>query len=765
MTFPSTFLDELRARLPVSEVVGKTVKLKRQGSEFVGLSPFQQEKSPSFTVNDAKGFYHDFSSGKHGDIFAFLIETRGLDFPAAVEECAQLAGLPVPKNGAAAAPRPSERAPDREEPPFDPDAYGPSRSSPAAASKREITRTYDYADAGGSLLYQVCRIEWTEGEKKKKTFMQRRPAGDGTSWVWGLSAGEFLRGRDGDWYQATEDRIEKWVGAERRHFPVGVHHGLYRLMEMREEGDADSIVFLPEGEKDVETLRSMGLVATTNSGGARNWRPDHSEVLRDRDVVLLLDNDQPGRERGELIAQSLRGVAARVRLVDFLPIWPDAPKGADITDWVRGREGTVDELMDLVGAARDWGPPPFVSQFGGITFEQLDEPGPEHAHVIDDLITVGDKSILGGESQSGKSFLAIHMAMCIATSMSFFGHKVITPGLVIYQAGEGGRGIKKRFRAWRQHFGIKRGAKIPMYILQSKVDIHSAEGDTSKLIAEVKGISQLYGMPVVALFIDTLAKASGMADENSGRDMGVVMANVDRIADAVPGCHVCLVHHLNAGKTKLRGHTSIYAGVDQVILVNKDPETKLRTAILDKQKDEADGINIQFELMVVEIGRRAIDGKPITSCVTLPLGGQLEMRVKGTATDRTTYLSDDQTNIFRALKEALGEVGIPTPPSLKLPRSIAKVCTVTDWYNAYRAVSSKEDTAIRKAMGRASDKFIKLRIIGRINPYVWVTNRAVADITGVSGNLAGGYPLQEEFPEPGDIGDIGGPENHALGKG
>ena len=79
MRFTPQFLDELRARLPVSEVVGRRVKLKKAGREWKGLSPFQQEKSPSFTVNDQKGFYHDFSSGKHGDIISFLMETEGVD--------------------------------------------------------------------------------------------------------------------------------------------------------------------------------------------------------------------------------------------------------------------------------------------------------------------------------------------------------------------------------------------------------------------------------------------------------------------------------------------------------------------------------------------------------------------------------------------------------------------------------------------------------------------------------------------------------------
>ncbi len=96
MRFTPQFLDELRARLPVSEVVGRRVKLKRAGREWKGLSPFQQEKTPSFTVNDQKGFYHDFSSGKHGNIFDFVMETEGVTFPEAVERLASLAGVPLP---------------------------------------------------------------------------------------------------------------------------------------------------------------------------------------------------------------------------------------------------------------------------------------------------------------------------------------------------------------------------------------------------------------------------------------------------------------------------------------------------------------------------------------------------------------------------------------------------------------------------------------------------------------------------------------------
>jgi DNA primase len=97
MRFPPQFLDELRARLPVSEIVGKRVRLKKAGREWKGLSPFNKERTPSFFVNDQKGFYHDFSSGKSGDIFTFLMETEGVTFPEAVERLASLASLQMPK--------------------------------------------------------------------------------------------------------------------------------------------------------------------------------------------------------------------------------------------------------------------------------------------------------------------------------------------------------------------------------------------------------------------------------------------------------------------------------------------------------------------------------------------------------------------------------------------------------------------------------------------------------------------------------------------
>jgi DNA primase len=110
MRIPDSLKDEIRARVPVSEVVGKRVKLRKQGREWRGLSPFTAEKTPSFYVNDQKQFYHCFSSNKHGDVFDFLMETEGLSFPEATERLAAMAGVALPTSDRESEEREKKRA-------------------------------------------------------------------------------------------------------------------------------------------------------------------------------------------------------------------------------------------------------------------------------------------------------------------------------------------------------------------------------------------------------------------------------------------------------------------------------------------------------------------------------------------------------------------------------------------------------------------------------------------------------------------------------
>jgi DNA primase len=107
------FLDQLRARIPVSTVVGRRVRLRKAGREWRGLSPFNKERTPSFFVNDQKQFWHDFSSGRHGDVFGFVMETEGVGFREAVDRVAAMAGMAVElKNNPPAPATPPRREPN-----------------------------------------------------------------------------------------------------------------------------------------------------------------------------------------------------------------------------------------------------------------------------------------------------------------------------------------------------------------------------------------------------------------------------------------------------------------------------------------------------------------------------------------------------------------------------------------------------------------------------------------------------------------------------
>ena len=140
--FTPDYLDELKARLRPSDVIGRYVKLKKQGNEWAGLSPFTKEKTPSFFVNDNKGFYHCFSSGKHGDIISFLQETQRLTFVEAVERLAEEAGLPLPVETPGEAAR-AERA------------QGLAEASGAAA--KFFAATLQRANGSAALDYLVGR--------------------------------------------------------------------------------------------------------------------------------------------------------------------------------------------------------------------------------------------------------------------------------------------------------------------------------------------------------------------------------------------------------------------------------------------------------------------------------------------------------------------------------------------------------------------------------------------------------------------------------
>lgn len=325
---------------------------------------------------------------------------------------------------------------------------------------------------------------------------------------------------------------------------------------------------------------------------------------------------------------------------------------------------------------------PVKSKFGALYLDQLDDPGPEHAWLVQGWLAANEVSVVAGASRSGKSFLALEVGLCVAEARPLFGLKV-KHGAVIYQAGEGAIGVKKRLRAWRQHHGRIWTRETPFVLLQRPIDIYHSTEEVDLLIAEILAHAKVFEDPLRLVVIDTLATATPGADENSGRDMSTVLGNVARICDKCQ-CHVQLVHHLNAAGGKLRGHTSVYANVGQVILVERDEETGIRTVKLDKQKDDEDGRTMKFELMQVAIGMDE-DGQKITSCICLPVGEKDAVRreeeLKG------FRLNKAQEVFMQAFFDGERRYGIPVPREVSLPVYVRSLAPWEDVKRIYADMS------------------------------------------------------------------------------
>lgn len=209
-------------------------------------------------------------------------------------------------------------------------------------SKKELLATYPYRDAAGNLLFEVCKFCNPDGSK---TFSQRRPIPGGGS-VFGLRAGEYqCFNNAGDWYPIGRKGPNPMAAVKK--FPAA-RLVPYRLPELL-AADPGALVFVPEGEKDVDRLRELGMLGTCNPMGAGKWREEYNSHLQGRAVVILPDNDNPGHSHAQKVARSLHGIAASVKIVQL----PGLPEKGDVSDWLDAG-GTVEQLQALVEAAPEF---------------------------------------------------------------------------------------------------------------------------------------------------------------------------------------------------------------------------------------------------------------------------------------------------------------------------------------------------------------------------------------------------------------------------
>ena len=195
----------------------------------------------------------------------------------------------------------------------------PCQRAPAVGTVGRFVEAYSYTDETGTLLFEVVRYD-------PKDFKQRRPGSTAGSWIWNLD---------------------------------GVRRVPYHLPDLIAAVRDQRTVVICEGEKDTNTVRSLGFVATTAVGGANKWQASYNEFFPDADVVLLPHNDRAGRDHTRKIAASLQGIASRVRVLDLADTaWPECPEKGDVSDWIAVGGGTAERLQELIEATADWSPPP-----------------------------------------------------------------------------------------------------------------------------------------------------------------------------------------------------------------------------------------------------------------------------------------------------------------------------------------------------------------------------------------------------------------------
>ena len=460
----------------------------------------------------------------------------------------------------------------------------------ALTPTKYLAKQYDYYDSDGVLRYQVQRFE-------PKTFRQRRPDDKG-GWLYNLQGVEALP---------------------------------YNLVGMIQNPDAP--VFIVEGEKCAERLNQLGLVASTNHGGAKNWKPELNQYFKDRNVIVLPDNDTAGKAHADVVISQLYGTANAIKRVDL----PGDDKD-DVVDWLF-KGGDVKQLHELVKATPPIAvePEPAEPEDKPDVFEtySLDylKNMPPVEWLVDGLLTAHGFAVLYGAPGIGKSFMSIDIALSVAYGRPWHD-RATKAGAVLYLAAEGVGGLGKRVRSWQAHYDTH--GVTDFHVLPMAVKILEAP-DLEKLLRTIDAFKVQFSMIV----IDTVARtlASTGSDENDATAMGQ-FGEMCGVIQRHAGCAVLAVHH--SGKDAARGMrgSSSLLGLSDTVLELSASEALL-TLKVQKQKDAEPAQDTTYELTPIQL----IDD---SSAILMP--------TEAAEKKRGAKLSERQLIALQALRNGLVDI-------------------------------------------------------------------------------------------------------------
>jgi hypothetical protein len=559
-------------------------KLRQAGREWRSPCPIHQGKRDSFSANPITGLWRCFSDcDRGGDLIDLEMELTGVDFRTAKAEVFRLVGRDEPcyrPNGASVNGKQSL-------------ATVPPKLAETAGGWREV-EAYQYRNRDGSLLFEVVRRERGSGPTREKDFRQRQPDGKG-GWIWNIK---------------------------------GVSPVLYRLPLLLTR--TAETIFVCEGEKDVHSLEALGLLATCNPMGAGKWRPEYSETIRGRSVVILPDNDPPVDEHGKphykgqkhagSVAADLLCVGCEVRIVEV-------PKAKDVSDWL-GTGGTLEELQRLaceqkaltgealtawrarLGPADEPKPARVETQDAGslATRRLSDIEAKPVCWLWPGRIARGKVAIIAGNPGLGKSQITASIAAVVSNGGRWpVDRDRCVPGGVIFLNAEDDPADTLRPRLEAAGADLAR-----VRIVDGVIVGYAGDGSLGRRLfsieEDLKALDSTLSQErdVALLVIDPITAFLGRTDSHKNAEVRALLAPLSELA-ARHNIAIVGVSHLTkaAGSQALMrvtGSLAFVAAARAAYLVVADPEDKARRLFLPMKNNlgpDAEGLAFSIETATV----------------------------------------------------------------------------------------------------------------------------------------------------------------------
>jgi RecA-family ATPase len=311
----------------------------------------------------------------------------------------------------------------------------------------------------------------------------------------------------------------------------------------------------------------------------------------------------------------------------------------------------------------------------------------DRPYLIDDVMDASAMVVTYGDSNVGKTFIALDQGFHIATGRDWNGHKVVQ-GLVVYVAAEGGTGFFKRIKAFKRHYKVD---DLPFTTVPCPIDLQNGQADTRKLIQVIQSAETRHNAKCVLVVIDTLARAMAGGDENTAADMSKFVIHCDRIRAAIDAT-INIIHHTGKDKAKgARGSSALRAATDTEI------EIDVGVLRVTKQRDMERTADMRFDLLPVEIGHRS-DGKAVTACVV-------------------RWLSPAEVDFAAPIDGKQHEALTAFENALTAKDGEATVLSFTEWRTSYAAIRAAggKKTGQNQALVRCSKSLIEAGYIAKTN--------------------------------------------------